>query len=182
MAEIQKILKLETDYLIGLVDQLEYMISTIIKSNHRLDSVNFGNSQVRNLLAGAKQASGIKEMILYIQYQMGRDEYRNSWRRPFNGNYENLGEAVIDSLKNIENRLKTYQLEDKEMEHKTLIGLMERYFLFWSWKYTYLAASAKSGPDRGAPTNQQGQRQYANNNQQRKPNTNQQRPQGGYRR
>lgn len=169
---IQNIIKEQTDFLIHLVDGLEGKMKEIFKSNNRsneLEKANFGSSQVRNLLNSVNQASGVKEISLYIQYQMGRDEWKNSWSRVFPHNHPTLGDQVIDSLKKIEEVVENYKfpfakkdneneehtkLEIDKLKNELLISLIERYFLFWSWKYTYLAAQYKQ--------NNQKQKHYSN--------------------
>lgn len=137
---IQEIIKDETDFLIGLVDKIEDNLKSIINDNKK-NNESFGNSQIRNLLQAAKNASGIKEIELFIQYQMSRE---NNWNTK-------LGEAVIARLHDIEIKAKEKEnlLSSPQEYRELIITMMQRFFLYMSWKYRYLSMEKESDKQQG---------------------------------
>lgn len=137
---IQEIIKDETDFLIGLVDKIEDNLKSIISDNKKKNE-DFGNSQIRNLLQAAKNASGIKEIELFIQYQMSRE---NKWNTK-------LGEAVIARLHDIEIKAKEKEnlLSSPQEYRELIITMMQRFFLYMSWKYRYLSMEKESDKQQG---------------------------------
>lgn len=142
---IQEIIKDETDFLIGLVDKIEDNLKSIISDNKKKNE-DFGNSQIRNLLQAAKNASGIKEIELFIQYQMSR---KNKWNTKAKG--EKLGEAVIARLHDIEIKAKEKEnlLSSPQEYRELIITMMQRFFLYMSWKYRYLSMEKESDKQQG---------------------------------
>lgn len=139
--EIEEVIKEQTDFLIGLVERIEDNLKGIL--GNRISNENFGNSQIRNLLQAAKSASGVKEIKLFIQYQMGRETKPNDykWRRSTNG--ITLGDAVIDCLDKIEKKVAEIFDPETKNYRVLLIRMMERFFLYMSWKYRYLAVQSE---------------------------------------
>lgn len=145
--ELEKMVKAETDFLIDQVNGLEGLLNQIIEE---FNKDPFGNSQIRNLLHSARAASGIKEISLFIQYQMAREKI---WSQKFS-NGQSLGHAVIAILQKIEERVKAhYGHVDEETRHELLIRLVERFFLYWAWKYKYLRS--QDNQDNGQKTKPQ---------------------------
>ena len=144
---IEKLVKSQADFLIQELEKIEPMMEAIFKDNTRIEYTEFGNSQIRNLLKAASQASGVNEIVLYIQYQIGRDNSRNirtrTWNRTFGK--ETLGEAVIAIIRNIERKSKEVSDGDDELHRDLVLRLIERFLNYWTWKYSYLSTTMGGG-------------------------------------
>lgn len=141
--DIKQIVKEETDFLIGEVEKIENLLKQIV-SNSKKEP--FGNSQIRNLLAATKNASSVKEVKLYIEYQMSRgNSWDNMWSKHFSGT--NLGGEIKRVLDRIDARSKMWELPEGEQK-ELVLKLMERFFHYWSWKYKYIVATSSKGKGR----------------------------------
>lgn len=140
---IEKVVKKETDFLIGEVESLQGHMKGIINYAHDdLEKVDFGKSQVRNLLNAAKNASGVKELVIFIQYQMARDSHgkykeAKTWRKEDTDSVS-LGDKVIVILNKIKARVQDNEVIEQELKNQVVTHLIERFFLYWSWQHKYL--------------------------------------------
>lgn len=126
---LEKLVKDQTDYLIGKVEEIEPLLTELVARSKREP---FGNSQIRNLLAASKNATGVKEVKLYIEYQMSRE---NAWKLNIRG--KNIGDAIKKILDDIDQRSKEVATQDVSQK-ELVVKLMERFFFYWSWKYKYI--------------------------------------------
>jgi hypothetical protein len=140
--EIDKELKGHADFLVDKVNQLENIMKDIIQNinvNHEKNA--FGKSQIQNLLKAVHSASSIKEIILFIQYQMGRDEDENSWRKADESKIP-LGNQIINILEEIEQKAaERFAHRGNEPIRELSLRMAERFFQYWHWKYSYLVTA-----------------------------------------
>lgn len=148
--EIEAVVKKEADFLIDRVNRLEDMLKDIIShmKNSDKDSV-FGKSQIRNLLSAAQNALSVNEMILFIQYQIGRDDKSKSWNKKIK-NFT-LGESVIQILREIDARAK--EIAPPSMYDQVVNRMMTQFFLYWSWKYTFISTLSKNTQNKSPNNN-----------------------------
>ncbi|OUM86002.1 MAG: hypothetical protein BAA01_01160 [Bacillus thermozeamaize] len=164
--KIQSLLKQEADFLIDCVKELDpWLIDIFIniqeqnqkrnkQDNHRnqgnkrnqidnqLEKEGFGHSQIKHLMRATAQASGLKELCLFIRYQMGRDDQRKNWNKAVRN--KTLGEAVIEQLNQIEAKAKSLVSADDPpaFQRQLFLRMAERFFHYWSWQYRFLQSQA----------------------------------------
>jgi len=143
---IHALIRQEADFLIDCSEKLNPWLKKIITrankhKKHERDT--FGQSQIRQLIQATRQASGLKELTLFIRYQMGRDERKQNWNSEIQN--KTLGDAVIEQLNNISLRVKSLlTTEDSlEFERQLFLRMVERFFYYWSWQYKYLLTNTE---------------------------------------
>lgn len=164
--KIHALLKQEADFLIDRTEELKPWLENIFASaqnqqrnrtgNQReriensLEKAAFGQSQIRQLVHAAGQASGLKELSLFIRYQMGRDDKRQSWNRQVHN--KTLGDAVIEQLNKIAERTKSLisEADSPEFQRQLFLMMAERFFHYWTWQYRYLLSQAQNQAGRAA--------------------------------
>lgn len=139
--KIQSLLKQEADFLIDCVESLNPWLKEIFSGKHPKN--DFGQQQIRQLIQSATQASGLKELCLFIRYQMGRDDQRKNWSKVVRN--RTLGEAVIEQLYNIEAKAKSLVSADDPpvFQQQLFLQMAERFFHYWAWQYRFLQSQAQ---------------------------------------
>jgi hypothetical protein len=150
--QLDELVKSQSEFLVRQVDELKpWMESILEKIKNKQEDKTFGRSQIRNLLAAVTNAAGVEEMMLYIQYQMGRDEYANSWRYRIRG--KAFGDRLNEILKTIADQAKEIarKAENEVSAHELTLKMLGRFFMYWWWSYTYISTekSRKNQGNRG---------------------------------
>ncbi|ARU61771.1 hypothetical protein CBW65_12595 [Tumebacillus avium] len=135
--EMEKAVKSSSDFLLLQLEGLKEHLDILIRDRA------IGKSQVQNLLRAAQTASGIPELKLFVQYQMGRDEKRTGWAKEYK--HKKFGERMISVLSSIEERAKTLAHEEVGIDSQTAVGLKlaERFFVYLQWHFTYVESTQK---------------------------------------
>ena len=80
----------------GLVEAAERMLNDSAILEIRPN--DFGDSQLRNLIAIANETESPAVVTNYIKYQMGRDNHQRGWSHPGRG--KSLGDSMIHEIEN----------------------------------------------------------------------------------
>lgn len=117
----------------GLVKAAEAMLEAT--KAHEIGTNDFGDSQLRNLIAIANETESPAVVANFIRYQVGRDFRRKGWGYVVDG--KSLGQRLIDEIdtKAVAGALETIpDLESSELQQLARIHLV-RHFLGFASRY-----------------------------------------------